>query len=67
MGLVALIGNAFKALAAFCGWGKQRDAEMNTPQQQSNAQAQQIQKDRDKAATDIKNPNQTNLDRDIAP
>lgn len=45
----------------------QRDAELNTAAERSNAEAAQIQADRDRAAAEIAAPDQTALDRDVAP
>ena len=39
MGIIELIGNGFKAVAAFFGYRQQRDAEKNSPQMQANAAA----------------------------
>ena len=64
----------FAFLSNLFGFGKavseevtQRDAEVNTTDERANAEAAQIQKDKDKAAADIANPDQTNLDKDVAP
>ena len=67
MGIIAAIGNGFKAVASFFGWRTQRDALENSPAQQSNAEAAQVQADRDKAARDIANPDQAQLDKDVSP
>lgn len=45
----------------------QRDAELNTAAERSNAEAAQIQTDRDRAAAEIAAKDQTALDRDVAP
>lgn len=64
----------FSAIAKFFGFGEamseevtQRDAENNTIAQRSNAEAAQVQADKEKARKDIKNPDQTDLMKDIAP
>ena len=67
MGVLDLISNAFGAVKEFFGWTGKRSDLNNTPSQQSNAEAAQIQKDRDKAAADIANPDQTDLGKDLAP
>ena len=67
MGIIDAIGSAFKATAAFFGWRSQRDALENTAAEQSNAEALLLQADKDKAARDIANPNQTDLTKDVAP
>lgn len=64
----------FTFLANLFGFGKavseevtQRDAENNTVDQRSNAEAAQIQADKNAAVTDINNPDQSQLDKDVAP
>ena len=57
----------FQAIAAACGWGKQRDAEVNSDSQQSNKEAEQLQIDREKAVADINSADQTKLNNDVAP
>jgi hypothetical protein len=64
----------FSFLSNLFGFGKavseevtQRDAEHNTVDQRTNAEAAQIQADKDRAAREIADADQTNLDRDVAP
>ena len=63
----SFLRNLFGATKAVSEEVTQRDAELNTADQRTNAEAAQVQKDKDKAAADIANPDQTNLDKDVAP
>jgi len=63
----SFLSNLFGATKAVSEEVTQRDAELNTADQRTNAEAAQVQKDKDKAAADIANPDQTNLDKDVAP
>ena len=63
----SFLSNLFGATKAVSEEVTQRDAELNTTDQRTNAEAAQVQKDKDKAAADIANPDQTNLDKDVAP
>lgn len=56
----------FQAIAGFCGWGKQRDLELNTPAQQANAAAKDVQADRDQAAKDVQSEDLTQLEKDVS-
>ena len=66
MGILTGIANGLKAIGALFGWAQQRDAEENTPTQQANAEAGQIQKDKTQAAQDVQNPDLTKLRDDVA-
>ena len=63
----SFLSNLFGATKAVSEEVTQRDSELNTADQRTNAEAAQVQKDKDKAAADIANPDQTNLDKDVAP
>ncbi len=65
--MLDIISNIFGAIKNAFGFATQRDAEKNTADQRSNAEAAQIQADKDKAAADIANKDQSNLIKDVAP
>ncbi len=63
-----------QAIKALFGFGTavakevtQRDAENNAPDQKANAEAAQIQKDRDQGAADDATTDTTKLGQDLAP
>lgn len=61
--LLAAWNNFFGATKAVSTEVTQRDAEKNTVQQRSNAQAADMQKLRDESARAINSPDQTEIDR----
>lgn len=66
MGIIEAVGGFLKAVAAVFGYRQQRDAEQNTPDQRSNAEAEQIQKDRDEIRKDIREGDPAKLDKDFS-
>ena len=60
------LSNLWSAVSGVFGWAKQRDAERNTADQQANADATQVQKDRARAAADIASPKLDDLRRDVS-
>jgi hypothetical protein len=67
MGIIALIKAFFGFGASVSKEVTQRDAENNAPDQKANAEAAQIQKDRDQGAADDATTNTTKLGQDLAP
>lgn len=61
------IANLFRAIAAGFEWRRQREEQQNTPDQRSNAEAEQIQADRDRARREIAARDSSALERDVAP
>lgn len=64
----------FEFLSNLFGFGKaasteiaQRDAEKNTADQRANAEAAQIQADRDRARKEIAEGNSAGVDKDVSP
>ncbi len=64
--ILGFLKSLFGATKAVSSELKQRDAEQNTPSQQSNAEAKQIQQDKAKAAQDIADPDLDQLRKDVA-
>lgn len=60
------IASLFSAIAGFFDFSKQRQSLNNTPEMQANAQAKQIQADKARAASDVNNPDLTNLRNDVS-
>lgn len=67
MVVLEIISNGLKAVAAIFGYGQQRDAEKNTTDQRSNAEAAQIQTDKDTARAEIASGDDAALEKDVAP
>lgn len=67
MSLFTAIGDTFKAIAALFGFAKTKTELNNSVKMQANAEAEQIQKDRDKARADIASEDQEQLNKDVAP
>lgn len=65
--LFEFLSNLFGATKAVSEEVTQRDAEKNTPDQRSNAEAAQVQADREEARSDINATDQKKLDEDVAP
>lgn len=57
----------FQAVAGVFGFAKSRSDANNTPNQRANAEAQQIQADKEKARADIENADQRKLNEDVSP
>jgi hypothetical protein len=66
MGIGSIIGQFLKALGAALGLAKQRDGELNTPEQQSRASAATVQRDRDNADKAIAAPDLKELEKEVA-
>lgn len=67
MTLMGLLTSIFQAIAGVFGFAKQRSEVKNTPDQRANAEAAQIQADKEKARADIAAKDQSALNRDVAP
>ena len=67
MSFFTIIGDTFKAIAAVFGFAKTKTDLNNTPKMEANAEAAQIQADRDKARKDMASEDQEQLNKDVAP
>lgn len=65
--IIELISNVFGAIKNIAGFGQQRDAEKNTVDQRTNAEAAQIQADRDRARKAINSGDDDDLSKQVAP
>lgn len=65
--MFSFISEVFGAIKAAFGFASARSDLKNTADQRANAEAAQIQADKDKAAADIANKDQTALIKDVAP
>ena len=63
----SFLSNLFGATKAVSEEVTQRDAEKNTADQRSNAEAAQIQADKDKARAEIAAGDDDALDKEVAP
>lgn len=66
MGIIAAIGNGFKAVASFFSWAGKRSDLNNTPAMVANASAGTDAKAQDQAAKDVANPDTTNLEKELS-
>lgn len=66
-GIIQFFANLFGATAKVAGAVQQRDAEKNTVDQRSNAEAEQIQADRDRARKAINSGDDDDLSKQVAP
>lgn len=62
-GVIATIEAGLKAAEAIAKASKQRDAEKNTAEQRSNAEAKDLQAVRDTAVQAEQNPDQSDINR----
>lgn len=62
-GILSAVTETAKAAAEIASAVKQRDAEKNTPNERSNAQAADLQKVRDAAAKAEQSPDTTAIDK----
>ena len=67
MGWLESIGQFCRAAAEAIGLIKARSDLNNTPAERSNAEAAQIQKDKDRAAAEVTDPDPAKLDEDLSP
>ena len=63
---MSLLEPIFEAIAQLFEFFRAKQVLKNTSEMQSNADAAQIAKDKDKGISDVNNPNLDNLRKDVA-